>query len=152
MKVLYPGSFDPFTIGHLDIVKRCLDIFDNIVIGIGYNEKKQCTWSVETRLKAIDSIFKNNPRVEVKQYCGLTVDFAKKEGIKAMVRGVRNATDYEYEKNIADVNKEISGIDTILLFAKPELSIVSGTMLRELMHNGYDIRKYLGADFPLPSK
>ena len=148
MKVLFAGSFDPFTVGHLDIVDRALKIFGSVLIGIGYNENKSYNWDIETRQKAISSLFAGNSAVSVKTYRGLTIDFARKEGVSAIVRGVRSVLDYEYEKTLADVNKEISGIETLLLLAEPSLSFISSSMVRELIHNGYDASKYIAGTFP----
>lgn len=148
MKVLFAGSFDPFTVGHLDIVDRALKIFGSVLIGIGYNENKSYNWDIETRQKAIASLFEGNSAVSVKTYRGLTIDFARKEGVSAIVRGVRSVLDYEYEKTLADVNKEISGIETLLLLAEPSLSFISSSMVRELIHNGYDASKYIAGTFP----
>ena len=148
MKVLFAGSFDPFTVGHLDIVDRALKIFGSVLIGIGYNENKSYNWDIETRQKAISSLFEGNSAVSVKTYRGLTIDFARKEGVSAIVRGVRSVLDYEYEKTLADVNKEISGIETLLLLAEPSLSFISSSMVRELIHNGYDASKYIAGTFP----
>ena len=148
MKVLFAGSFDPFTVGHLDIVDRALKIFGSVLIGIGYNENKSYNWDIETRQKAISSLFEGNAAVSVKTYRGLTIDFARKEGVSAIVRGVRSVLDYEYEKTLADVNKEISGIETLLLLAEPSLSFISSSMVRELIHNGYDASKYIAGTFP----
>lgn len=149
MKALFAGSFDPFTIGHRSIVERGLKLFDKIVIAIGYNEHKPGEWSVEERMSAISSLYAGNPDVEVTSYRGLTVDFAKKIGAGALLRGVRGMTDFEYERNLADTNRAISGIETVLLISEPEYSFISSSMVRELHHNSHDVSKYIAGDFNL---
>ena len=152
MKALYAGSFDPFTKGHLDIVNRALMMFDSLVIGVGYNEHKKGEWPVAERVKAIAAKFSGDPRVEVASYSGLTVEFARSVDAGVLVRGVRGIADFEKEKELADINMQISGIPTVIIPGAPELSFVSSSMVRELIHNGYDVSAYLGADFPLGNK
>ena len=152
MKALYPGSFDPFTIGHLSIVEDALEIFDEIIIGVGCNEEKRSEWSVETRVSAISSHFDGNPRIKVVAYSGLTAEFAKKNGISVLVRGVRNSLDFEKEKELADINKEVLRIPTVLLPARPSQSYISSSMVRELIHNGYNAKEFIVGDFPEISK
>ena len=146
MKALYAGSFDPFTIGHLDIAEKALEMFDSLIIGIGYNESKKEEWPVERRVEAIKKIFANRKEVEVEAYKGLTVEFAKAKGAGVLVRGVRNTLDFEKEKELADINKIVSGINTVMIPAAPELSYISSSMVRELYHNGYDITRFIPAD------
>ena len=146
---VFAGSFDPFTIGHLDIVKRASALCDKLVIGIGYNEKKPGEWTLEERLKSIGDLFKGNEKVEVLPYTGLTVDFARNIKADFLVRGIRGMQDFEFERNLADINKEIGNLETILLISKPDLSFVSSSMVRELIHNGYDVSKYIAGDFPI---
>ncbi len=141
--LLFPGSFDPFTIGHKWIVDKALEIADKVVVAIGVNENKKRTFAVEDVAEKIKKTYAQNPRVEVVTYKGLTIDIAKEVGAAAIVRGVRSTIDFEYEKNIADINRELSGIETILLFTHPALSHVSSSMVRELNHFGYDISKYI---------
>lgn len=143
MKALYAGSFDPFTIGHYDIAQRALKIFGSLIIGIGYNENKKGEFSVEKRVENIKKIFSGNRDVEVEAYTGLTIDFAKAKGARFLVRGIRNSIDFEKEKELAEINMEIGDIDTIFLPSRPELAFVSSSMVRELLHNGYDVAKYL---------
>ena len=146
MKALYAGSFDPFTIGHLDIAEKALEMFGSLIIGIGYNESKKEEWPVERRVEAIKKIFVNRKEVEVEAYKGLTVEFAKAKGAGVLVRGVRNTLDFEKEKELADINKIVSGINTVMIPAAPELSYISSSMVRELYHNGYDITRFIPAD------
>ena len=141
--VLFPGSFDPFTIGHADLVKRALQIFDEIVIAIGVNEQKPGWIPVEERMRTIRDLYKDEPRVRVEKYSGLTADFAHSIGASAILRGVRSIKDFEYEQQIADVNRQLTGIDTLLLFASPSLAAVSSTVVRELAHFGHDITPFL---------
>ncbi len=133
-KVLFPGTFDPFTKGHADIVERALRLFDHIVIAIGINEGKTPMQTVEQRQEAIRQLYAHEPRVEVCSYSGLTIDLAHQCGIRVIVRGVRSLRDYEYERDIADVNARISDVETVLLFARPELAAISSTVVRELQH------------------
>lgn len=142
-KVIFPGSFDPFTKGHADLVARALQIFDQVVVAIGYNEHKLGWIPVQERVDALKALYANEPRVTVESYTGLTVDFAKQCGATAILRGIRTVADYEYEMQLADVNKQLSGIETLLLFANPQYSSVSSSMVRELAHFGKDIQPFL---------
>ena len=140
---IFVGSFDPFTIGHDSIVHRALPLFDKIVIGVGVNERKQCMQSLEERLQNISSIYKDEPKIQVKSYHDLTIDFAKREGAEYIIKGVRNIKDFEYEREQADINLKIGGIDTILFYAEPQLESVSSSMVRELAHFGKRIDEFL---------
>ena len=140
---IFPGSFDPFTIGHHDIVLRGLEIFDEIIIGIGHNISKRDAFPLEERLAAIQSAFKSEPRVKVMAYDGLTVDFAAEQQAQFILRGVRSVQDFEYERNIAEANKQLSGIETVLLYTRPEYAHISSTLLRDLHAHGKDISPYL---------
>ncbi len=141
--LLFPGSFDPFTIGHKWVVDKALEIADKVVIAIGINENKRRTFAVEDVAEKIKKAYAQDLRVEVITYKGLTIDIAKEVEATAIVRGVRSTIDFEYEKNIADINRELSGIETILLFTHPTLSHISSSVVRELNHFGYDISKYI---------
>ena len=134
-RVFFAGSFNPFTVGHRDIVDRALSMFDSVVIGAG--------WETSRRVEAIRAVFAGNPCVEVTAYTGLTVDACRRAGATALLRGVRNAADFEYERNLADINRNISGLETVLLLSRPELAWISSSALRELSHNGVDIDQYL---------
>ena len=140
---LFPGSFDPFTLGHADIVKRALTMFDEVLIGVGYNEQKEGWMPVEERVASIKKLYTDEPRIKVECYSGLTADFAKANGITAIVRGVRTTTDFEYEMQMADVNRQLTGIETILLPASPQYASLSSSLVRELAHFGHDISEYL---------
>lgn len=140
---IFPGSFDPFTIGHKDITDRALEIFDRVVIGIGFNENKSTFTDVNHRVDAISRIYKDDPRVSVEKYSGLTVDFARLHGARFIVRGLREVKDFEYERNLADTNAAISDIETVFLVARPEFGFVSSSMVRELARNGFDVARFL---------
>lgn len=140
---VFPGSFDPFTLGHHSIVERALSLFDKIIIAIGYNEHKTSANSIEQRLQAIDDVYRGNHKIEVTTYTGLTVDYAKSIGAGFILRGVRSFADFEYERNIADVNRRIAGIETIMLFSLPEHAYISSSMVRELQNNNYDVKEFL---------
>jgi len=143
MRGLFPGSFDPFTLGHADIVKRALGIFDEIVIAVGYNENKAGWMPVEERVSTIRKLYSDEPRIIVESYTGLTVDFAKECGATTIIRGVRTTADYEFEMQLADVNRQLTGIETILLPASPQLASLSSSVVRELAHFGHDISAFL---------
>ena len=137
------GSFDPFTIGHLSIVRRALPLFDKLVIGVGVNERKTYLHTTEERIAAISRLFDDEPAVEVHSYSGLTVDFAHSVEAGFIVKGVRSMKDFEYEREQADINREIGGVETVLLFAEPQLAHISSSMVRELTHFGKDPAPYL---------
>ncbi|MBD5321884.1 MAG: pantetheine-phosphate adenylyltransferase [Bacteroides sp.] len=141
--ILFPGTFDPFTIGHASLVSRALPLCDRMVIAIGYNSAKQSAENIAGRVAAIEAIYAGEPKVKVISYDGLTVDACRREGAGWMLRGVRSVADYEYERNLADINRSISGIETILLYSLPELSHISSSMVRELASHGHDVSKYL---------
>ena len=140
---LFPGSFDPFTLGHADIVQRALGLFGEVVIAVGYNEQKSGWMPVEERIAAIKKLYADEPRITVESYTGLTADFARERGITAIVRGVRTTKDFEYEMQMADVNRQLTGIETILLPASPQLASLSSSLVRELAHFGHDISAFL---------
>ena len=142
-KAIFPGTFDPFTLGHHSIVKRTLTFMDEVIVGIGINEGKQCLLSVEKRVEMIRQLYADEPRVKVMAYSGLTVDFAQEHEAGFIVRGIRSVKDFEYEEGIADINKKLSGIETIFLFTEPELSSVSSSVVRELLHYGKDVSMFL---------
>ena len=142
-KAIFPGSFDPFTIGHYSVVKRGLELFDHITIGVGSNCSKKSFFTLEKRLDIIRQAFHDEPCVSVKAYDSLTIDFAKKEEADFILRGVRSANDFEYEKSIADINKRLSSIETVLLFTEPQYSAVSSTIVRDLLNYGKDVAAFL---------
>ena len=141
---IFVGSFNPFTIGHDSIVRRALPLFDRLIIGVvGDQVHKPDMPSAEERVKAIRELYADEPRIEVKPYYGLAVDFAKSENARFIVKGVRSVKDFEYEREQADVNRQLSGIETILLFSEPQHSSISSTMVRELQHFGVDVSPFL---------
>ena len=140
---LFPGTFDPFTLGHQSLVKRVLTCADAVVIAIGINEKKQTYYTLEQRVEAIRNLYANEPRVKVITYSGLTVDVAQQEGASFILRGVRSVIDFEYEKAIADVNRQLTGIETLLLFTEPAYAHISSSVVRELLHFGKDVSAFL---------
>ena len=142
-QILFPGSFDPFTIGHADIVQRALRMFGEVLVGVGCNEQKSGWMPVGERVDAIRRLYADEPRVTVESYTGLTVDFAREKGIGIIVRGVRTVSDFEYEQQMADVNRRLTGIETVLLPATPELASLSSSVVRELAHFGHDISAFL---------
>lgn len=142
-KAIFPGTFDPFTIGHHSIVKRALTFMDEVIIGIGINENKHCLLPVEKRIENIKELYADEQRVKVMAYNGLTVDFAESQGVGFIVRGIRTVKDFEYEEGIADINRKLSGIETIFLFTEPELVAVSSSVVRELLHYGRDVSAFL---------
>lgn len=145
MKIaLFPGSFDPITIAHVDIVKRSLPLFDKIVVGIGLNSSKQNFLSAEKREEIVKSIFVNDSNVEIQTYQGLTIDFAKKIGATYMVRGIRSAADFEYERAIAQINKSMMPeVETIILLSRPEYSAISSTIVRDILRNNGDVSQFV---------
>ena len=143
MKLLFPGSFDPFTKGHADIVDRSLRFADSVVVAVGVHPTKKGMNSPEERKARIAKFYQHEPRVEVVVYEGLTADLAAHVHADAIVRGVRNVTDFEYERNIAEVNRQLTGIETILLFADPAYAAVSSSVVRELFSYGKDVSLFL---------
>ena len=140
---IFIGSFDPFTVGHDAIVRRALPLFDKIVIGVGVNVRKKYLYSAEVRVKDIAELYADEPKIEVKAYSDLAVDFAKREGARYIIKGVRSIKDFEYEREQADINRQIGGIETLLLYAEPQYESVSSSMVRELIHFGRDVSEFL---------
>ena len=141
---IFVGSFNPFTVGHDSIVTRALPLFDRLVIGVvGDQVHKPDMPSAEERVRAISELYNNESRIEVKPYYGLAVDFAKAEGAHFIIKGVRSVRDFEYEREQADINRQLSGIETLLLFAEPQFSSISSSMVRELQHFGVDVSEFL---------
>ena len=140
---IFPGTFDPFTIGHLSIVKRGLELLDEIIIAIGVNEAKSSYYTIDERLEMIRSLFRDNDRIRVMSYNSLTVDFAASVNARFILRGIRTVNDFEYERPIADVNREMTGIETIILFTEPQHTHISSTIVRELLRYGKDPSEFV---------
>ncbi|MBN2744687.1 phosphopantetheine adenylyltransferase [Breznakibacter xylanolyticus] len=140
---IFPGSFDPFTIGHENVVRRSLDLFDEIVVAVGYNSNKADFFPVEMRVDWIKDVFSNAPRIRVDKYEGLTVDYAKTIGATHLLRGIRTSADFEYERAIAQVNRAMTGIDTVFLLTTPEHTPVNSSIVRDIIKHGGDASKFL---------
>lgn len=148
-RAIFPGTFDPFTIGHYSVVERALTFMDEIIIGIGVNEKKHTWFPTEKRVRMIEKLYADNPCIRVEAYDGLTVDFARMREAQFIIRGIRTVHDFEYEETIADINRKLAGVETILLFTEPELTSISSTIVRELLSYGKDVSTFLPADLDI---
>ncbi len=136
---IFPGSFDPFTTGHESIVNRGLDLFDKIIIGVGHNTTKNSFFPLEKRVAWIEQLFAGEPKISVASYQGLTIDFAKKHNANYILRGLRTAADFEYERAIAQMNKTLSqGLESVFLLTTPELTPVTSTIVRDIIRHGGD--------------
>jgi len=142
-RAIFPGTFDPFTIGHYSIVQRGLSLFDEIIIGIGVNPAKKTLFSIEKRVQIIQQAFENEPRVKIQSYDSLTVDFALVVNAGFVLRGLRSVGDFEYERTIADTNRKLTGVETVILFTESEYSFISSTVARDLISYGKDISSFL---------
>jgi pantetheine-phosphate adenylyltransferase len=151
-KAVFPGTFDPFTIGHYSLVDRGLKMVDEIIVAIGVNDMKKSYFSLEKRMNMIRSLYTVNPKVSIASYEGLTVDFVKEIGACCIIRGARSVSDFEYEKTIADMNRQLSGIETIVLFTEPEYTHISSTIVRELLRYGHDVSKFVPKGMRLDEK
>jgi pantetheine-phosphate adenylyltransferase len=140
---VFPGSFDPITKGHEALVLKALPLFDKIIIGIGNNADKKYFFTSEQRIQMVKDTFKSYSSVYIQFYEGLTVNFCKSVGATYMIRGLRNSNDFEFEKNIAQMNKALSGIETCFFITDPELSAISSTVLRDIYRNNGNIKPYL---------
>jgi pantetheine-phosphate adenylyltransferase len=142
-RAIFPGTFDPFTIGHYSIVHRGLAFFDEIIVAIGVNQSKKTLFTIEERLEIIRQAFEFEPRVKVEAYNSLTVDFATSVDAGFVLRGLRSVGDFEYERTIADANRKLTGVETVILFTESEYSYVSSTVVRDLKSYGRDISEFL---------
>lgn len=141
---VFPGSFDPITIGHADIVKRALPLFDEIIVAIGSNSQKQSLYSLEKRMEWINEVFKGVKKVSVESYEGLTVNFCEKKNANYLLRGIRSAADFEYEKTIAHLNHDmLPQLETILILSRPELSSISSTIVREIIRGKGKVKMFV---------
>jgi pantetheine-phosphate adenylyltransferase len=141
---LFPGTFDPITIGHIDIIDRAIPLFDKLIIGIGRNSNKAPMFSEEQRMGWINEIYNNSPNVEAVIYDGLTIDCCKRVGANFILRGIRYVNDFEYEKAIADMNRSLdNNIETVFLTCLPQYTSVASTLVRDVIRNGGDARQFL---------
>jgi pantetheine-phosphate adenylyltransferase len=140
---LFPGSFDPFTKGHEAVVIKSLDLFDEVVVGIGINTTKNYLFSLENRIKHIESLFMDYPQISVRTYQKLTVDFCKEISASHIIRGLRDSKDFEFEKSIAHMNHEISGIETVFFLTDIKYGAVNSSIIREIHKNGGDISPFV---------
>ena len=142
-RAIFPGSFDPFTVGHESIVRRGLDIFDQIIIAVGVNAEKKCLFPAQRRIELIQEVFRDIPQVSVESYDGLTVDFARERQCSHILRGLRTSADFEFERAIAQVNKQMAAIDTVFLLTTPEHTPVNSTIVRDILRHGGDASLFL---------
>ena len=142
-RIVFPGSFDPITNGHYDILKRAIPLFDEILIAVGVNADKSYMFSIKKRMEFINSVYKNENKIQIKSYKGLTVDFCKKNNISYILRGLRNPSDFEFEKTMAHLNNSMSQIETIFLLTSLENSFISSSLVREIIKNGGDYSPFV---------
>lgn len=140
---VFPGSFDPFTKGHEVIVNKGIELFDEIVIGIGVNSAKNYMYNIDNRIKHISSLFESNPNIKVEAFRSLTVDFCKEIGANTIIRGLRDAKDFQYEKSIAHMNKEIAGIETVFFLTDQKYAAINSSIVREIHKNGGPIDAFV---------
>ncbi len=141
---VFPGSFDPITVGHVDLVNRAIPLFDKVVVAIGTNSQKKYLFSLEQRIAWLEEVFKNDDNVEVSHFEGLTANFCKQVEAKYLIRGLRNSNDFEYEKTISQLNFIVGeGIETVFFIAKPEYSHISSTIVREIIKGKGDVSQFL---------
>lgn len=138
-RAVFPGSFDPITLGHVDIIRRALSLFDEIIIAIGVNTAKKYMWTQDERKAFIETTFAEFPNIKVKTFEGLTADFCKAEGAQYILRGLRNTTDFNYEQSIAQANDKVNGVDSVFLICSPEYSHISSSIVRDIARNGGNI-------------
>jgi len=140
---IFPGSFDPITLGHKDIIEKSLNIFDSVIIGIGQNSEKKYMFTAERRKQFVEEAFKSINNIEVKIYDELTVDFCKKNNADFIIRGLRNVSDFEFEKNIALTNRKLGGIETVFLLTSAKNSFISSGIVRDLIKNNGDYSLFI---------
>jgi len=147
---IFPGSFSPFTVGHQSVVNRALPLFEKIIISIGINSEKNQYFSIEERLQWIKDVYGNNPKIEIKFYEGLTVNFCKKENANYILRGLRDSHDFKFEKGIAQMNKDLNKeVETIFIITPPEISHISSSIIRDIIKNGGDVSKFIPKEIDL---
>lgn len=149
---VFPGSFDPLTIGHYSLINRALPLFDTVIVAIGYNHEKSGFFSVESRRKWIEQLFAHEPKVSVDTYSGLTIDYCKKVDARFLLRGLRTSADFEFERTVGQVNKRLDAdIETVFLLTAPEHSYISSSIIREIIRNGGDATPFLPPGLKLNS-
>ena len=142
-RAIFPGTFDPFTIGHQSLVNRALSLVDELIISIGINQNKKSYFPLEKRKEAIMNLYRDNPRVKVMTYDTSTVDFAESVGARFILRGIRSINDFENEKTTADINRKLSGVETFILFTEPQHRHISSSIVRELLKFNKDISDFV---------
>ena len=140
-RAVFPGSFDPITLGHYDIIKRGVTLFDEVIVAIGINADKKYMFSLEERMDFIKESFKDEPKVKVVTYTGLTIDFCQKNNVKFILRGLRNPADFEFEKAIAHTNRKLSKIETVFLLTAARTSYIASSIVRDVIRNNGDYTK-----------
>ena len=143
INVIFPGSFDPLTLGHCEIILKATEVFNKVVVAVGNNPKKKYMFSLNKRYEFIKKEFRNHDRVYVEKYEGLTVEFCKKKRIKHIIRGLRNPADFEFEKKIALFNNSLENVETIFFLTSPNNAFISSSMVREIIDNGGDYEKFV---------
>jgi pantetheine-phosphate adenylyltransferase len=142
-RAVFPGTFDPFTVGHQAFIKRALQLADEIVIAVGVNLNKKSYFSIDKRVESISELYKNEPNIKVMVYDSLTADFVKEVKADFILRGIRTVSDFEYENVIADINRKLSGIETVILFTEPEFTHINSSIVRELLQYKKDISNFV---------
>ncbi|MGB0789670.1 MAG: pantetheine-phosphate adenylyltransferase [Marinirhabdus sp.] len=137
-RAVFPGSFDPITLGHVNVIERALPLFDEIIIAIGTNTAKQSMWDVGERRAKIEAVFRENTKIRVAVYTGLTAAFCKRENAQFILRGLRNTTDFTYEQTIAQANEKVNGVGTVFLVCSPGFGHISSSIVRDIAQNGGD--------------
>lgn len=141
---IFPGSFDPFTIGHESLVVRALQLFDKVVIAVAHNAQKHGMFSIDARVSMIKQVFGDNEKVEVDTYTGLTVDYCKRKGIYFLIRGLRTSADFEFERSVGQINKQMdSKVETVFLLTSTKFTPVSSTVVRDILANGGNARQFI---------
>ncbi|MCD6179365.1 MAG: pantetheine-phosphate adenylyltransferase [Bacteroidales bacterium] len=144
---IFPGSFDPITCGHASIIKRAIPLFDKIIIAIGVNALKSNYFDLENRIKMIEAVFADSDKIEVQSYTGLTIDFCKKVNAKFLLRGLRTSADFEFERSIGQINKQMnSEIETVFLLTQPEHTALNSSIVRDILRNNGDVSQFIPAE------
>ena len=142
-RAVFPGSFDPLTLGHCEIIEKAAQVFDQLIVSVGYNSEKKYRFSIDQRLSFISTEFKNNSKILVEEYDGLTADFCKNKNIKHIVRGLRNPADFEFEKQIALFNNSLENLETIFFLTSADNAFISSSIVREIIENGGNYKKFV---------